>query len=284
VSITARQLVDIEQTGPTRFRSRHNQRNHTEALYGGQVLGQALAAASRTAAGQPAHSLHGYFLRVGAVDMPVDYDVELLRDGRRFAARQVAASQAGRLIFHMHCSFHDPEPGFAHQFEAPLDAPGPEGLAPLQDFVRAHADRLSQAAVEKYGAPFPLELRLIEPQQFFFEPPTELRRDFWVRMPSAGAVDDSAMRQCLLAFLSDYWLAGVAAGRHISPTNRKNVRIVSVDHAIWFHRPARADQWLLYRTDSPSAQQGRGLARGLLFNQAGALVASTAQEAVMRSD
>jgi len=284
VIITAEQLIDLEQTGPTRFRSSYSQSNHTEALYGGQVLGQALAAASRTTAGQPAHSLHGYFLRGGAVDVPVDYNVELLRDGRRFAARRVAASQAGRLIFHMHCSFHDPEPGFAHQFAAPLDAPGPEGLAPLQDFVRANADRLPSAAVENYGAPFPLELRLIEPQQFFFDLLPELRRDFWVRMPSADAVDDSAMRQCLLAFLSDYWLAGVAAGRHISPTNRKNLLITSVDHAIWFHRPARADEWLLYRTDSPSAQQGRGLARGLLFNQAGALVASTAQEAVMRSE
>ncbi len=216
--------------------------------------------------------------------VPVDYDVELLRDGRRFAARRVAASQVGRLIFHMHCSFHDPEPGVAHQFAAPLDAPGPEGLARLQDFVRAHADRLSQAAVDKYSAPFPLELRLIDPEKFFFDPPSEPKRDFWVRMPSANSVANPAMRQCLVAFLSDYWLAAVAARRTISPSKRKNLFVASVDHAIWFHRPARVDEWLLYRTDSPSAQQGRGLARGLLYDRAGALVASTAQEAVVRSN
>jgi len=278
MGITAHQLLDLEQAAPTRLLSRHNQRNHTEALFGGQVVGQALAAAAVTAGGHPAHSLHGYFLRAGAADLPVEYDVENLRDGRRFQARRVRASQAGRLIFDMHCSFHDPEPGADRQVEMPLDVPAAEGLPSLADYVRANADRLPPDIVANYGKPFPLELRLIDPERFFFDTRERWTREFWVRMRSAEGIEDPVRNQCLLAFLSDYWLAGVA----ITPLDRGRQFIASVDHAVWFHRPAGAGRWLLYRTDCPSMQGGRGLARGQIFTEEGILAASTAQEAVVR--
>jgi acyl-CoA thioesterase-2 len=279
----AARLVDLEQTGQASFRSRCNQRGHGEALFGGQVLCQSLIAASRTASGRTPHSLHGYFLRGGTADLPVDYAVDVLRDGRQFATRQVAASQAGKLIFHMDCSFHDAEPGIDRQFAAPLDVPGPESLVSLSDFVTSNADRLSPAAIEAYTARFPLEVRLLDPDRAFFKLLDEPRRGFWIRMPSASGVHDAVAHLALLAFLSDYWLVGVAVGRDILPTNRRTLSIASIDHAMWFHRPACADEWLLYQTDSPSARLGLGLARGLLFDRTGALVASTAQEAVFRA-
>jgi acyl-CoA thioesterase-2 len=279
---TAAELIDLEQTGPTGFRSRHNQRNHGDALFGGQVLCQSLLAASRTAAGRTPHSLHGYFLRGGAVDLPVEYEVEVLRDGRLFATRHVSASQGGRLIFHMDCSFHDAEPGPDRQFAAPLDVPSPESLISLADYVRANADRLPPAAIESYTARFPLELKLLDPDGCFFNLLEEPRRSFWIRMPSAAGVEDAIAHQALLAFLSDYWLVGVCIGQDMLPTNRRTLSIASIDHAMWFHRPARADEWLLYQSDSPSTRSGLGLARGLLFDRSGALVASTVQEAVFR--
>ena len=280
--ITAAQLLDLDEIGADRFCSRHSQTNPSGALYGGQVLGQGLAAALRTAPGWTAHSLHGYFLRGGTLDLPVEYRVERLRDGRRFAARRVEAMQAGRPLFEMQCSFHDPETGFDRQLPAPPDLPDPESLPSLADFVTAEAARLSPVDVRNYGAPFPLELRLVRPESFFFDRLDQPRRGFWVRMPSAAAIAAPALQQCLLAFLTDYWLAGVAAGQDRPPTGGNGLLIASLDHAMWFHRPARAEDWLYYDTDSPSTQDGRGLARGLLYDRAGRLVASTVQEAVLR--
>jgi acyl-CoA thioesterase-2 len=280
--ITARRLLDLERIAPTRFRSRHSQRNHGGTLFGGQAIAQALIAASTTVVGWPAHSLHAYFLRGAADDVPVEYEVARLRDGRRFATRRVSAIQNGRLIFEMLCSFHDAEPGFEHRFEPPSNIPGPDGLARLSDFVRAQADRLPESVVGTYGAAFPLELGLVDPEACFFSLLGEPRRSYWVRMPSAAEIDDAAAHRSLLAFLSDYWLVGVAIAQHALPTNRATLSISSIDHAVWFHRPARADDWLLYVTDSPSAGAGLGYARGLLFDRAGTLVASTAQEAVFR--
>ena len=280
--ITALQLVDVVEVAPMRFRNTHNQTNHSHALFGGQVMAQALAAAFRTVAHWPAHSLHGYFVRGGSIDLPVDYAVEAIRDGRRFATRAVVASQAGRTIFQMHCSFHDPEPGFEHAFETPANVPDPEGLVSLRAFIAANVDRLAPAAVRNYSAPFPFELRPVDPEANLLRGLDAPHRDFWTRMPSAAGIDDSRLQQCLLTSLSDYWLAGVAAGPHVLATTSNDFLITSLDHAIWFHHPVRVDEWLFYRTDSPAAQQGRGLARGSLFDRQGRLVASTAQEALMR--
>jgi acyl-CoA thioesterase-2 len=255
--------------------------NHAGALYGGQVLTQALLAAARLTPGKQPHSAHGYFLRAGSAEAPIDYEVETLREGRRAAARRVQALQDGKLIFHLHCSFIEPLHGFEHQVDAPAGLPRPEALQPRADYVAAHAERLSARTVADYGGPFPLDLRLIEPERFFFELLPEPKRGFWLRMPSADEIDDPVLHSCLAAFATDYWLGGVGAGAHVLATDRTTLQIISLDHGIWFHRPVRADEWLLYLTDSPSAQQGRGLARGLLYDQAGALVATIAQECLL---
>lgn len=277
-AITARQVLELEPTGPGRFRSQRIQPNHSASAFGGQLVGQALAAAARQAPDKSANSLHAYFLRPGSTREPVDYQVEILREGRRLAVFRVSAHQDGKLIFHLHCSFMSRLPGFDHQAPCPTGLPGPEGLATVAEFVRAHANDLPQETVSIYSTAFPLEVRLIEPERTFFERLETPERAFWVRTPSAAEVDDLALHQCVLAFVTDYWLVGVAASTHIPMRERNRLQILSLDHAVWFHRPARADEWMLYVTDSPSAQDGRGLGRGLLYSAEGALIASTVQE------
>lgn len=280
--ITAAQLLDLQTVEPDLFRSHHTQANPAGALFGGQVLAQGLAAATRTVPGWPAHSLHGYFLRAGDAKLPVDYRVERLRDGRRFAARAIKASQNGRVIFHLHCSFHDPEPGVSHQQAMPAGLPEPDELISLDAYVAAHADRLPTATVANYTAPFPLELRLVGPETYFFAAGQSPSRAFWVRMPSAAGTADQD-QSALLAFLADYWLAGIAVGPGRLSTNSRELSITSLDHAMWFHRPVRAEEWLLYLCDTPSGGGGRGLARGLLYDRSGRLVATTSQEALFRN-
>ncbi|MEA1652905.1 thioesterase family protein [Nitrospirillum sp. BR 11164] len=170
--ITADRLLSLEALAGNRFRAWHTQANPAGALFGGHVLGQSLVAAALTGPAGVAHSLHGYFLRPGRADLPVDYAVEALRDGRRFAARRVIAQQEGRVIFEMHCSFHDPEPGIDHQAPPPPDVLPPEALQALDSYVAARADRLPPSCVSAYTAPFPLELRLVEPDAYFSNPPT----------------------------------------------------------------------------------------------------------------
>lgn len=272
----------MDQIGALHFRARHNQPNHNGMLFGGQALAQALAAAQRTMPDWPAHHCNAYYLRGGAIEETVDYEVEQLRDGRRYAARRVRASQRGRAIFEMLCSFHDPEHGFAHQRRDAMDVPDPTLLPSLASYVVENAHRLPREIVDRYSGHFPIEVRLIQPECAFFELLPTPHRAFWIRMPSAEQVSRPGDHQCLLAFLSDYWLAGVAAGRHRSPITADGFSIVSLNHSLWFHAPARADQWLLYRSESPWAGDGRGVSRGLLYDREGTLVASAVQEAAMR--
>jgi acyl-CoA thioesterase-2 len=280
--LTASDLLDLETVGPRVFRSRFNQRNHGTTIFGGQLVAQSLAAAMLTVRDWPAHSLHGYFLQGGAVDIPVDYAVDQLRDGRSLAARNVTASQAGRTIFQMLCSFHQPETGFEHQTECVPGVPPPESLQSVSEFVTSHAEQLPDDMVRSYQVPFVVELKPVDPEGIFIRRLREPRRQFWMRVPSAAAMDDLRADQCMLAFASDYFLAGVAAGQHRSPATAGGFSIISLDHSIWFHRPASAADWLLCCSDSPSAQAGRGVARGLIYDRAGRLIASAAQEALMR--
>ncbi len=282
VVATASELLQLEVVAEDRFRSLYNLDNYAGAIFGGQALGQALAAAQRTAPDWPAHSLSGYFLRGGAVDQPVDYAVERVNDTRRFAARRVLASQAGRPIFDLLCSFHDPEAGLEHQFALLCDPPAPESLLNVQAFARANADRLESLTVQLFTKPFPVELRLLEPEQIFFDKPNAPQRDFWFRIPSADAVERPQDHQALLAIMSDYWLAGAAGAPHLSANTRRGVSVASLNHSLWLHAPARTDDWLLYRTDSSWAAQGRGLARGLIYDRDGRLVATAMQEVLMR--
>lgn len=281
-NVTASELIELEQVGDDCFRSCHSQDNYRGTIYGGQPLAQALAAAQRTVPQWPAHNCTAYFLRAGSLSEPVEYRVERVRDGRRFAARRVLAWQDGKPIFDMLCSFHDPEPGFAHGSQLTEDVPPPEELISLADFARANADRLPESLVALYTRGFPIELILLDPEEAIFGAPRHAPRSFWFRLPSAEAVPDGREHQCILAFLSDYWLAATATMPHRSPTSARDVMIASLNHSMWFHAPLRADGWLLYRTDSPWAGEGRGLARGLIYDRNGRLVASVVQEASMR--
>ena len=279
--LTAAELLALEPAGPDRLRSVRNQDNRAGIILGGQPLAQALAAAQTTVADWPAHSLSGLFLRGGQVDAPVDYQVERVRDGRRYAGRRVLASQDGRPIFDMVCSFHAPEEDVGHQMGDIAGVPAPETLPTLAEFVAAHADALPGTLRYAAALPFPVQLRLCDPEGALVRRDERNTRDFWFRVPTARDLADPRHHHCLLAFASDYWLAGTASSAHA--VGRRGVSIASLNHSLWLHGPVDAGDWLLHRTDSPWAGRGRGLARGLIYDRGGRLVATSAQEIQLRT-
>ncbi len=286
---SAPELLALERLDRDLFRNRLNQRNANDALFGGQVLAQSLTAACATVpdAGDGArgvHSLHGYFLRAGRAHTPVIFQVDRTRDGGRFSTRRVVAIQEGDAIFHMECGFHADEEGFEHQMPMPTRAPDPDSLLDLPGLAAAWADRLPAWIRERWSAPDrPIEVKPVDPEAFLRAGDgEEPRRALWIRVPSGATATSAAEQACMLAYLSDYWLSGTAAIPHIVPMPSADLFMASLDHAMWFHRPADVGDWLLFDTDSPSAQNGRGLSRGLMFDRSGALVASVAQEALMR--
>lgn len=271
-------LLSLEPLDENLFRSRYNQRNSNGALYGGQVFGQALAAAMGTVEGRAVHSCHGYFLRPGDAARRVILEVERTRDGGSFSSRRVVALQNGLPILHLECSFHAPEAGFEHGSTMP-DVPMPEELGEVVAQLRAGAPTLPPffAGLGRPGGP--IEILPANLEQFAAP---LARRRYWMRV-SRAATDEQAAHRVMLAYLSDWWFSGVALMPHAAALPAANrVFISSIDHAIWFHRDVRADEWLLFDADSPSASHGVGLARGLVYDRAGRLVASTAQEALLR--
>ncbi len=279
------ELLALERLDRDLFRNLLNQRNMNDALFGGQVLAQALAAASRTVgdagAARRVHSLHGYFLRAGQMAIPVIYQVERTRDGGRFSTRRVVAIQEGEPIFHMECGFHADEQGFEHQRPLPTGIPRPGQLKPLAQL----SDELGDCAPAwlRYWddrRQWPVEIRPVDPDEFFHVAAGQLpRRAIWMRVPGADG-EPAAVQAAMLAWISDYWLAGTAALPHDAPG--QELFIASIDHAMWFHRPMNVGAWLLFDTDSPTAQAGRGLSRALVYAEDGRLVASVVQEALLR--
>ncbi len=270
--------LDLEPLEVNLFRGQSRDTG-MRSVFGGQVIAQALVAAERTVEGRAPHSLHAYFLLPGDVGAPILYQVERIRDGRSFSARRVQAIQHGRPILSMIASFQKPEAGLEHAAPMP-DVPPPEALAPLAD-----ARERSLAAT---GGAHPRTGRALRaPTAFDFRPveaegsPREPRRAFWFRAVDR-VPDDPRLHRWLLAYASDLALAGTALRPHGRSWHHATMIVASLDHALWFHRDARIDEWLLYAMDSPSAQAARGLARGLLFDRAGRMVASAAQEALMR--
>jgi acyl-CoA thioesterase II len=280
--LSAEQILALEEVGPDRFRSLHNQDNYAGAVFGGQYLGQALAAAGRTVPEWPAHSCSSQFLLKGRLETPLEFVVERTRDGRRFAFRRVLGLQDGRPIFDMLCSFHAPEEGVEHQGDRGSTPPDPESLPDLKALAGLHGERLSERMAAIYRSDFPVELRLIESEEAMFGTGPQFSRSFWFRMPSAAAIGDPRDQQCLLAFMSDYWFASVAGAVHSSPGSAGASLFMTLNHSLWIHGPVRADEWLLCRTESPWGGSGRGLARGLIYDRAGELVASAAQEVAMQ--
>lgn len=279
----ARDILHLERTGPTSARSPRQYDNSVGAVFGGQFLAQGLAAARLTVDGWPIHSCMAQFIRAGSSAAPIDYDIELSRDGRAFASRRVLASQGGKPVFDLLCSFHAGEDGPSHQMDAGPDLPEPESLPWVRDFVVEHADRLPPGSVEVYRQPFPVEMRLFEPlRDLHLEGTPGFHRRLWFRMASAAEIDDPGDHQCLLGFMSDYWLGSGSMIPHFPPYPDR-YPVTTLNHSLWIHAPARVDQWLLFTIDTPFAGEGRGLARGLIHDRAGQLIASAAQEVIMRA-
>jgi acyl-CoA thioesterase-2 len=274
-------LLELEPLERNIYRGR-NRDIGSGRIFGGQVLAQALVAARRTVEEEDrsAHSLHGYFILTGDLQIPVVYFVDRLRDGRSFATRRVTGIQHGNAIFNMAASFHRTEEGMSHQVEMP-DVPGPEGLKSELEIIREQVDRFPERLRKVVTQDRPLDSRPVEERDLFDPEPDEPRRNTWVR--TVGPLgDDPLHHQAVLAYTSDYWLLGAALQPHGRSFREAGIMAASLDHSIWFHRPFRIDEWLLYSVESPTASGARGFARGQFFTRDGTLVASVAQEGVLR--
>ena len=275
-------LLNLEQIEVNIFRGRSPDET-VQRVFGGQVAGQALVAAGRTVPGdRPVHSLHAYFIRPGDPSVPLVYTVDRVRDGRSFTTRRVTAIQHGKPIFTLSASFHHPEAGLEHATPMPA-APRPEEL-------RSNAERLAEAV----GAPLPrhfrdspIELRSVGPLSVELARDPSLRAEgdhsnlVWVRVTEA-LPDDPLLHVCLMTYISDLTLLETALLEHGASWYDGRSSGASLDHAMWFHRPFRADQWLLYAQDSPIASGGRVFARGQVFTSEGELVVSVVQEGLIR--
>ncbi|MEL0629266.1 acyl-CoA thioesterase II [Psychromonas aquatilis] len=251
------------------------------AVFGGQVMGQAISAAKETVKPvQQVHSFHSYFLRPGDTDRPIIYDVERIRDGKSLSARRIKAVQNGKPIFYMTASFKAPEKGFEHQDEMP-EVPAPEDLISEQEMALLHSDILPENIREKLIAEKPIEMRpvtLINPVEPEIEPAT---RQVWFkangRMP-----DDLRVHRYLLAYASDFNFLPTALQPHGVSFFTEGMQVVTIDHSMWFHHDFRLDDWLLYSVVSSVASDGRGLVKGQFFTRDGKLVATSVQEGLIR--
>jgi acyl-CoA thioesterase-2 len=247
-------------------------------IFGGQVLAQSLVAAARTVdESRPVHSLHAYFLRAGDPNLPITFDVDRLRDGRSFSARRTQAIQRGKPILSMISSFQEPSAGLDHQVEMPK-VPGPDELPTLNELF-GHID---SPVVQQMLRSRPVDMRFVD-GPLFMEPGPEPvgHQSVWMRA-SAPMPDDSLLHTALLTYASDYTLLESVIRRHGLSWSTAKMKTASLDHAMWFHRAARADEWLLYTQESPSASGARGMGTGRIFTSDGVLVASIAQEGMMR--
>ncbi|HEY4212007.1 MAG TPA: acyl-CoA thioesterase II [Steroidobacteraceae bacterium] len=249
-------------------------------VFGGQVLGQALSAATATVEGRVVHSLHAYFLRRGDFNAPIVYEVDRSLDGHSFSNRRVVAIQHGAPIFNMTASFQVTEEGFDHQFEMPL-VPPPESLADSTRPPPEVLGHLSERMRRFIEQPRPFEFRIVEPTDFVTPRKARPSRHVWFR--TVGKIPDGeSLHRYLLAYVSDYFLLDTSTLPHGGTPYSSALILASIDHAMWFHRPLRVDEWLLYAVESPSASGARGFARASVFSRDGRLVASTAQEGLVR--
>jgi acyl-CoA thioesterase-2 len=273
-------LLALERIDRDLFRGR-SQDLGWHAIFGGQVFGQALSAATQTVAAERAvHSAHGYFLRAGELSRPIVYQVDRLRDGKSFSTRRVVAVQEGEAIFSLAASFQVEEQGVEHQDVMP-HAPAPESLVSERELARSLADQVPAFARARALAERPIEIRPVDPINPLEPVVRAPTRRLWYRAVDS-LPDDPALHRYLLAYASDFSFLGTALDPHGVSWVNPGLHIASVDHAIWFHRPFRVDDWLLYDVESPSASGARGLVRGRFFDRSGRLVASTSQEGLIR--
>ncbi len=249
-------------------------------VFGGQVLGQALMAATATVENRIVNSLHAYFLRRGDFNAPIVYEVDRARDGNHFSTRRIVAIQHGAQIFNMSASFQTPESGLEHQLTMP-DVPAPEELPTFEEQVRELLPHLPANMRRALEQKRPFEFRPVHPPSFLKPQKSPPLKHMWIRAIEK-LPDDESLHRCLLAYASDFHLLDTAMMPHALTLTSPQVVIASIDHAMWFHRDVRVDDWLLYATDSPSASGARGFARGSVFSRDGRLVASTSQEGLIR--
>ncbi|WP_406682169.1 acyl-CoA thioesterase II [Rhodobium gokarnense] len=272
-------ILDLERIEHNLFRGMSPQVGW-QRVFGGQVVGQALVAAARTVVGRPVHSMHGYFLRPGDPSVPIVYEVDRIRDGRSFTTRRVVAIQHGRAIFSMAASFQVREDGLDHHVAMP-EVPMPEDLpgeAEMRDYFLENGPENVRRYWERER---PLELRPVNLAHYHSREKFPPVQHVWIRA-TGPLPDDQDIHDCALGYASDMTLLDTALFAHGRSVFDKDLQPASLDHAIWFHRPFRADDWLLYAQDGPNTSAGRGLGRGLVFTRDGTLVASVVQEGLLR--
>ena len=272
-------ILDLEDLGNNRFQGR-SPRIGWQRVFGGQVIGQALYAACKTVEGRQPHSLHAYFLLPGDPEIPIVYEVDRLRDGRSFTTRRVLALQNGAAIFAMSASFQVEEEGYEHQMPMP-DVPMPEDLPDRDGMARDILPHMPAAVRAYYQRERPIEIRPVELSRYSEGGKREPKFNVWIRAVQP-LPDEPAVHQSVLAYASDLMLLDSSLIAHGTTVFDNRIQGASLDHALWFHRPFRADDWLLYAQDSPSTSGARGFSRGLIFDRQRRHVASVAQEGLIR--
>lgn len=274
-------ILDLEAVGDNHFQGRSPQ-SGWQRVFGGQVIGQALVAAQRTApADRHVHSLHCYFVRPGDPAVPIDYTVDRVRDGGSFATRRVLAEQDGKAIFAMSASFQADEPGLDHHMPMPPEVPQPEALMGEKQLIDTFIDQVPENIRRYWMRERPIELRPVSLTHYISREKLPPVQHVWVRA-NGPVPDDRAVQAAVLAYLSDMTLLDTSLFAHGRAIFDADLQVASLDHAMWFHRPDRLDDWLLYAQDSPNSSGARGFTRGGLYTRDGVLVASVAQEGLIR--
>jgi acyl-CoA thioesterase-2 len=273
------EILDLERIEENIFRGRSPQTGW-QRVFGGLVVAQALVASARTVDGRAPHSLHGYFLLAGDPSVPIVYEVDRIRDGKSFTTRRCNAIQHGRAIFSLSASFQIEEEGFEHSVPMPKVPPA-ESLPSEAEMIERFGPVMPEAIRRWFAWERPIELRPVNLARYAGKAKGTFDQNIWLK--AAGRLpDDPAIHRAVLAYLSDMTLLDAALGVHGHSVFDSGLQVASLDHALWFHRPFRADEWLLYAQDSPNSSGARGFARGLLFSHSGQLVASVVQEGLIR--
>lgn len=273
-------ILDIEELEVDLFRGTGSHGETSVRIFGGQVIAQALAAAYRTVPDRLCHSLHAYFIRPGNPEYPVVYQVDRARDGGSFTTRRIVALQNGKQIFNMSASFQVAEEGWDHQHQMP-DVEGPEGLKTRAQIRMGIADKIPEKMRTEFLRPRPIEVREVDPRDMTNPTPQDDRNHTWIRLEAAKG-QGPQMQHCLLAYASDMSLLGSSLLPHGLTWLKGEVMMASLDHAMWFHAPIQFEDWHLYSMDAPFTGGARGFTRGTIYNQDGQMVASVAQEGLLR--
>lgn len=273
-------LLDLEVLDRHLFRGSGSGGETPLRIYGGQVIAQALKAAYSTVSNRLCHSLHAYFIRPGDPSRPVIYEVDPARDGRSFTTRRVVAMQNGKQILNLAASFHEAEPGWDHQHAMP-EVPPPHGLESRHDILLRNASRVPEERRKEFTRERPFELREVEPRDPLTPEKTSDVNNMWVRMAAAKGADP-ALQHILMAYVSDFGLLGSSMRPHGLTFHNPAAMTASLDHAMWFHAPVQLENWHLYSMDAPFTGNGRGFNRGAIYTEDGQLVASVAQEGLLR--